>query len=261
MITRVQICEKDKYVLSEINRSSKKKEYSQPVSYKHRVVVKPWGYEFLIFENECVAIWQLHIKNQHATSMHCHPNKKTCLSVLEGKALSNTFEKRQNLSAGHSTIIDKAVFHSSKALSESGCVLMELETPPDKTDLVRLNDAYGRQKEGYEGLSEMEQVNLDLFGYYYLDEPNTPDGQVVYNSGCEIKIACFNNSDELSEQFFLSKDANYQICRGAIIDESSQKKYDVGDAFSTNDVNNVNSLNCISKTVILSIKVSPNENS
>ena len=42
-------------------------------------------------------------------------------------------------------------FHSSKALSDHGAYILEIETPEDKHDLVRLEDSYGREKTGYEG--------------------------------------------------------------------------------------------------------------
>jgi len=134
VIKRVSIGSKDKYILKEIGAQSEKKKNSQPLSYKNKVVIKPWGYEFLIFENELVAIWQLHIKSTHSTSMHCHPLKKTSLTVLRGRALSNTFGLRQIIDGLGATIIDKGVFHSTKAESEHGIDIIELETPPNKTD-------------------------------------------------------------------------------------------------------------------------------
>ena len=48
-------------------------------------VTKPWGYEYLAYENDNVGVWILHIKEGESTSMHCHPNKDTGLIVLEGE--------------------------------------------------------------------------------------------------------------------------------------------------------------------------------
>ena len=36
------------------------------------IVKKPWGYEYLCYENEDVAVWFLHIEYNQKTSMHCH---------------------------------------------------------------------------------------------------------------------------------------------------------------------------------------------
>ena len=44
-------------------------------NYDINVVKKPWGYEYLAYENEHVALWFLHIKHTHSTSLHCHPKK------------------------------------------------------------------------------------------------------------------------------------------------------------------------------------------
>jgi len=40
--------------------------------YKGVVVNKPWGYEYLMFENSQVAIWILNIKEGYSTSMLFH---------------------------------------------------------------------------------------------------------------------------------------------------------------------------------------------
>ena len=45
--------------------------------YKNIVVNKPWGYEYLAYENEYVGLWFLHIEKDQETSLHCHPKKDT----------------------------------------------------------------------------------------------------------------------------------------------------------------------------------------
>ena len=52
--------------------------------YQDLVVEKPWGFEYLAYENEDVALWALHITYENETSLHCHPNKDTGLIVLDG---------------------------------------------------------------------------------------------------------------------------------------------------------------------------------
>ena len=140
----------------------------QPETYWDRVVVKPWGYEFLVFQNEHVAVWKLHILYQHATSLHCHRRKKTSLLVLRGSALCNTLGHRHYVNAMDALVIDPGVFHSTKALSKDGVDVIEIESPPDKTDLVRLNDQYGREGLGYEGLTEMVPSSSGEFPHFRL---------------------------------------------------------------------------------------------
>ena len=54
--------------------------------YKSNIVKKPWGYEYLAYENNQVALWFLYIRHKEKTSMHCHPNKSTGLTLLDGEA-------------------------------------------------------------------------------------------------------------------------------------------------------------------------------
>ena len=56
------------------------------MNYNDIKVKKPWGYEYLVYENQEVALWYLYIKDKHSTSMHCHPNKTTGLILLDGRA-------------------------------------------------------------------------------------------------------------------------------------------------------------------------------
>ena len=56
------------------------------IDYRNTKVKKPWGSEYLIYQNNDVAIWLLHIIKERHTSLHCHPKKKTGLILLTGKA-------------------------------------------------------------------------------------------------------------------------------------------------------------------------------
>lgn len=135
----------------------------EPLPYHNAIVKKPWGYEYLAFENEYVAIWILHIIRKRKTSMHCHPRKKTGLILLSGTA---TFRHRSGsieLQALDGIVIDKGAFHLTEAtsclpidpISENGIWVMEIESPPLKTDLVRIGDEYGRAGASYEGVHQM----------------------------------------------------------------------------------------------------------
>jgi len=46
-----------------------------------KTIKKPWGHEYLLYQNNEVAIWHLFINPYHQTSLHSHPNKKTGLLV------------------------------------------------------------------------------------------------------------------------------------------------------------------------------------
>ena len=116
----------------------------------NNVVKKPWGYEYLAYENKDVALWFLYIKPTHATSLHCHPNKTTGLILLDGKAEVSFLNSSSILNPTNKVMIRKGLFHSTKAISEKGAFVFEIETPVDKQDLVRFKDNYGREGKPYE---------------------------------------------------------------------------------------------------------------
>lgn len=119
-------------------------------NYENVAIKKPWGFEYLLFQNEHVAIWVLHIQFGFQTSLHCHPNKKSSLIVLSGRACVTTLNQEMDLEVCDAIYIDQGVFHSTKPLSPDGLIIMELETPNNKQDLLRLGDQYGRTGTSYE---------------------------------------------------------------------------------------------------------------
>lgn len=119
------------------------------------LVSKPWGSEYLMYRNPAVEIWHLAIRPQRSTSMHCHPNKRTSLLVLEGRALFSTLNESWELLPFDTMVIDAGVFHSTQCLSRDVARVLEFESPPMKHDLVRLEDKYGRAQQGYEGTEHM----------------------------------------------------------------------------------------------------------
>ena len=120
--------------------------------HNHRSVVvkKPWGYEYLMYENAQVALWLLHIRQGQQTSMHCHPIKTTGLVVLNGEAELSFLTDKKIVKAPEKQMIRRGLFHSTRAVSDGGIFMFEIETPNDKNDLVRLSDEYGRASNGYE---------------------------------------------------------------------------------------------------------------
>ena len=118
--------------------------------YKDIIVNKPWGYEYLAYENDEIGLWFLNIKKGQQTSMHCHPKKTTGLVLLDGSAQVSFLADSKILDPLSKLMIRRGLFHSTKALDKDAFIF-EIETPKDKHDLVRLNDSYGREKVEYEG--------------------------------------------------------------------------------------------------------------
>ena len=162
MIHRVSKNFLDENALSktfQLNGEAKKKN----LDFSDVIVKKPWGYEYLVFENKFVAIWILQLIRKKKTSMHCHPNKRTGLILLSGQATFRHLEGEIELKEWDGVFIDQGVFHSTEArselqispVSENGIWIMEIESPPQKDDLVRFEDEYGRAGVSYEGKDSM----------------------------------------------------------------------------------------------------------
>ncbi len=117
---------------------------------KNYIIPKPWGHEYLFFENQDIGIWFLSIDYNKKTSLHCHSKKKTGLIVLDGEIVFSFLNNNVNLTKFKKIMIWPGVFHSSKSSSLNGSILLEVELPKDKYDLVRIDDAYDRLNKGYE---------------------------------------------------------------------------------------------------------------
>lgn len=142
----------------------------QKVDFSKMIVNKPWGYEYLMYASPVVEIWSLFIKKLASTSTHCHPNKKTSLILLEGDAIFSSLNEEVKLNFLDAVVMEPGVFHTTQAISEKGIHLLEIETPPNKYDLIRLQDKYGRVKRGYEGLDLMSLDEKDCLRFFDYSE-------------------------------------------------------------------------------------------
>ncbi|MDP2630717.1 MAG: cupin domain-containing protein [Candidatus Uhrbacteria bacterium] len=128
-------------------RKIKKKDI---IHFRGGIVSKPWGAEYLCGQNKNVEVWELHIDPQAATSMHCHPNKDTLNIVLEGEVILETIGKKEVLRYGDFKLLKAGVIHKTRNdSSESHVRILEIESPPNKYDLIRVKDDYGRESLGY----------------------------------------------------------------------------------------------------------------
>jgi mannose-6-phosphate isomerase-like protein (cupin superfamily) len=124
---------------------------SRDLSYLDRLIRKPWGSEFRVYEDELTDVWSLHIRPMHRTSLHCHPHKLTALLCLEGTGtLSTCSGVAYALEPGVVLHIERGAYHRSTAGSGTSLRLIEVETPGDKFDLLRLEDDYRNPATPYE---------------------------------------------------------------------------------------------------------------
>jgi len=160
------------------------------MSYDVNIVKKPWGFEYLAYENEDVGLWFLYIAPNQSTSMHCHPKKTTGLVLLDGKAQVSFLADSRVLNSLDKVMIRRGLFHSTKALSDEGAWIFEIETPKDKHDLVRLNDQYGRSHKPYED-STFEELKTNQC--LWINEPEINNSNTYHFANCTITIETIND--------------------------------------------------------------------
>ena len=183
------------------------------MSHENNIVKKPWGYEYLMYENEHVALWFLYIKKGERTSTHCHPNKTTGLTLLDGKAEVSFLSDVNKLSSLNKIMIRKGLFHSTQAVSDGGAYVLEIETPVDKHDLVRFKDSYGREGKPYEDATFEYPKQDDCI---WLEEPLPDTGNVYYAGNATLTVVNITNSGYFHT---LEDHQNVMFLKGGLVAE------------------------------------------
>lgn len=155
---------------------------------------KPWGYEYLCYENEHVGLWFLYVEKDHQTSLHCHPKKTTGLILLDGEAEISFLADKRTIKSIDKLMIRRGLFHSTKSLSDGGSFIFEIETPVDKKDLVRLNDKYGRTSKPYEDSSFESAKNEDCL---WIKEPDVDKSNHYDFSNCKLTVENISSLDSI----------------------------------------------------------------
>ncbi|MBI3619771.1 hypothetical protein HY214_01345 [Candidatus Roizmanbacteria bacterium] len=258
MIKRIFVSETDRNNLSKFKTVELPK--VDKSSYRDIVVCKPWGYEYLMFENDYVAIWILHLKKGHETSMHCHPRKKSSLVVISGKVLTSTLTEWFEFGHLQGIIYDAGVFHSTKALSEETFV-MEIETPPMKKDLVRLKDSYGRETQGYEGRDKHSR-DVHKFNYIFFDKKDVKSqtDKKINNTVVSINKCRTNFLDhEFSQRAKLKEKSIYCIIEEKVIDLEHRSYFWAGAIFDADGMKNRKNIRLFNNCLLLSVRLAKDE--
>lgn len=211
----------------------------EEVDFGDVVVDKPWGYEYLMYRNPFAQVWCLFIKHDEITSMHCHPRKKTALILLEGETVFSTLNTSIQLEPYDSVIIDSGVFHSTRAVTERGALVFEIETPPLKYDLIRLMDEYGRAGTFYEGRDKMRSGGKDCVRFSELTSSGYEERELSKSDVCILKIRGSYTDMDVER---LNSYEVIVILEGIIRSRKGQMLHSVADIVSRSDyVNNLNS--------------------
>jgi len=205
--------------------------------YANVVVNKPWGYEYVLFQNDAVSAWVLFIQEGYQTSMHCHVDKKTSLIVLSGEIVCTTLNQSIARSAHNGLLLEKKVFHSSKTISPGGALIMEIETPANKRDLLRLDDKYGRKKKGYEGSRCCEKRSKDTH-WSFVDNP---DAKGEYTLGeARIQIVAAQKYDQLAAHIKEDVDLIACVTSGNLRDAEGNNILSHGDIVTARELLSIN---------------------
>jgi mannose-6-phosphate isomerase-like protein (cupin superfamily) len=199
--------------------------------FKEKIVRKPWGYEYLMYENEKIGVWYLHIMQGRQTSLHCHPTKKTGYILLSGEARVSFLNDSIKLKAVSKLMLREGLFHSTQALSPEGIDVIEVESPPDKTSLVRLEDAYGRKSQPYEGLeSTMPMTDSCII----LKDPERGRMNSYRVGGLQLVLERFDDVSPLRERV---ADEIMLVLDGGLFSKDQDPIVSPGDVVTTSTFN------------------------
>lgn len=203
--------------------------------YIRTVVRKPWGYEYLLYQNPDAAVWVLHLKAaRHRTSFHCHPKKKTSLIVLAGTAECSTLGRDPiALDVGDGLSLERGVFHSTRATAPEGTIVIETETPTDKGDLVRMDDAYGRHGQGYEGSAHLVAWDDSLPHFHGPDQRHHTIRRI---GRCNLALIPMGLSESMPIRFADRDIHLVTILQGRVEDGRGERILTVGDTLTGEEI-------------------------
>lgn len=201
------------------------------IDYQNVIVKKPWGYEYLMYQNENLGVWFLSIKQNARTSLHCHPNKKTGLILLEGVARVSFLNDSRPIKALSKLNIGKGIFHSTAGVSPGGISVIEVETPREKEDLVRLDDEYERDQVAYEGPEAMIPMDSSCVR---LDHPEEGRDFRYSLAGCNLRVEKFKKIEPLRQR---PAHEVIAVLEGGLISNSQDPVLSPGDVLSGDTLN------------------------
>jgi mannose-6-phosphate isomerase-like protein (cupin superfamily) len=203
------------------------------MGHKHNIVKKPWGYEYLAYENDEVALWCLYIQKGHNTSMHCHPNKTTGLILLDGNAEVSFLSNKFKLDPLNKIMIRKGLFHSTMATGERGAWVLEIEAPVDKHDLVRFKDSYGREGKPYEN-STFEYPKEEAC--LWIEDSTDSEPRTYHIANSELTVT---KIDDISFFDKVKQDTNIMFLQGGIVTEYNINVAGAGDIVAANNISDL----------------------
>ncbi len=226
--------------------------------YSGVIVIKPWGYEYLLFENKNSAVWILHVNPESSTSMHCHPKKKTSLIVLQGSVVCSTLDEDYACGVGMGLIIEKGVFHQTKVISKEPAIVMEIETPVNKRDLVRLRDQYGREGKAYEN-EEFYTFNNKNFNLIKFDERRSKYDNKKYFDRCSLNFIKVSEFAQAPQFEAASENGLLILLSEPLLSLDGSIIIDTGEVINARSLDEIRNYSIEKKREILQLKIEDNE--
>jgi len=217
------------------------------------IVEKPWGSEYLMFENPFAQVWSLFIKKKAMTSTHTHPNKKTALILISGRAIFKTLNTSIPLKPLDAVTIDPAVFHTTQAISEEGARILEIETPPLKYDLIRMKDKYGREGKFYEGRDHMHENKNECVRFIGMESEKFKQ-QAFFEAVLSLKK--IEKAYTQEDLFHLSSHDILGVLEGNIHSKNGNLLYSVADVVKCSDFMSHIDSHSINNLTLLLIRLS-----
>lgn len=192
--------EKDELIISN-KPEIKHRENSKKKDYLNKLYEKPWGREYLTYQNDNIGIWILHFDKNSKTSVHCHFKKDTLLIVLNGTFRIDKYNGYDILNENEMIYFPANTFHGIMSYIENGIVLeieiySNLVNYSDKNDLLRLRDVYNRDKDNYESsviekdIDIKESINFHNLKNFIFENTTISIKDISNNDNCD-----FNEND------------------------------------------------------------------
>jgi rfaE bifunctional protein nucleotidyltransferase chain/domain len=213
------------------NSDISKRDNSTKINYINKINDKPWGKEYLAYQNNQIGIWILHVNKDQETSLHCHFKKDTILMPIVNNFKINLYDNKYKiLNLFECLYIPRNTFHGIHSYVDNS-VLMEIEiytediNYTDKNDLLRIKDIYNRDKTNYE-TSVQERMPIaneimlfDIFNKYKIQNTeiyiskvdNLEEIKLKYTKVIILDGCIYSDGKKMTSGTFIEVDKEYSF--------------------------------------------------
>ena len=108
-------------------------------------ICKPWGHEEILYKTNNLIVLRMSLKKGEETSLHKHLRRNEHFIVLSGRGHLFCEGKKILIKPGKMILVKSGQKH--RWVANEDIEMIEVTVPP-LIDLVRIEDKYGRIKEG-----------------------------------------------------------------------------------------------------------------